>query len=326
MNKFAFISPNGRVNIIRIFVLIALGCFPLLQDAYLLSQLTVFLVYGLFAMSLSLIWGYGGILCFGHAVFFGIGAYIMALTTKGMIPGMTGIFTSTLFALLLSIAGTALFASILGYFLFSGRLSGPYFGIVTLAVAVVAERIATKWDYIGGFNGLTNIPAFSIGGYEVLDPLVLFYVILGICLILYLISDRIVNAPFGTILSAVRDNEDRVEFFGYNIANLKILIFSISAGIAGLAGALFAVAAEFVSPTILGFSLSTEVLIWVALGGREILLAAFLGAISVRTIEALLSDILGYYWILGLGVLFILCVMFFPRGLFGQLLSNKPRN
>jgi urea transport system permease protein len=325
MNKFSLIRTNLRVNIIRIFVLIVLVCFPLLQDAYLLSQLTVFLVYGIFAMSLSLIWGYGGILCFGHAVFFGIGAYIMALTSKGMIIGISGVLTSTLFSLLFAIMGAALFAVILGYFLFSGRLSGPYFGIVTLAVAVVAERIATKWDYIGGFNGLTCIPAFSIGGYEVLDPVVLFYVILGFSLVLYLISDRIVNSPFGTILSAIRDNEDRVEFFGYNIANLKILIFSISAGIAGFAGALFAVAAEFVSPTIMGFSLSTEVLIWVALGGREILLASFLGAIFVRTIESLLSDALGYYWILALGLLFVLCVMFFPRGLFGQLLSKKPR-
>lgn len=319
-------NPALRVNIIRILVLLGFTCFPLLQDAYLLSQFTIFLIYGIFAMSLSLIWGHVGILCFGHAVFFGLGAYTMALTTKGMIPGLSGVFTSTLFALMLSVVCAALFAVILGFFLFSGRLSGPYLGIVTLAVAVVAERIATKWDYIGGFNGLTSVPPFSLAGYEVLDPVILFYVILLFSLGTYLLAQRIVNSPFGTVLSAIHDNEERVEYFGYNTSNYKLIIFSTGAGIAGLAGALFAVAAEFVSPTIMGFTLSTEVLIWVALGGRGVLLASFMGAILVRTMEAFLSDLLTYYWILVLGLFFVLCVMFFPQGLFGRLLSPKPKH
>ena len=325
MDRPAALNPHIRVNAIRIIILIGFACFPLLQDAYLLSQLTIFLIYGLFAMSLSLIWGYVGILCFGHAVFFGLGAYVMALTTKGMIPGLTGVFTSTLFALLLSTVVAGLFAVVLGYFLFSGRLSGPYLGVVTLAVAVVAERIATKWDYIGGFNGLTSIPAISVAGYEVLDPVVLFYVILTVCLIVYLVAERIVNSPFGTVLAAIQDHEERVEYFGYNISNYKLIIFSVGAGIAGLAGALFAVAAEFVSPTIMGFTLSTEVLIWVALGGRGVLLASFLGAILVRTMEAFLSDLLTYYWILVLGLFFVFCVMFFPQGLLGRVLSTRPK-
>jgi urea transport system permease protein len=323
MFKLKFISPGIRANLIQFFILLGLICFPLLKDAYFLSQLTLFLVYGLFAMSLSLIWGYGGILCFGHAIFFGIGAYIMALSTKGMLMGLSGIFTSTLFSLLLAVFATAIFAAILGYFLFTGQLSGPYFGIVTLAVAVIAERIATKWSYIGGFNGLTGIPAISIGGYSITNPVILFYFILGISLTLYLICTFIVNSHFGTVISAIRDNENRVEFFGYNIVTFKILIFTISGAIAGLAGALFAVVAEFVSPTIMGFGLSTEVLIWVALGGREILLASFLGAIVVRSVESLFSDALGHYWILALGIFFVICVMFFPRGLFGQLFAKK---
>ncbi|CAB1084330.1 Urea ABC transporter, permease protein UrtC [Olavius algarvensis Delta 1 endosymbiont] len=258
--------------------------------------------------------------------FFGLGAYIMALATKNMIPGIPGILTTSLGAILLALVAVTLFAVVLGYFLFYGRLSGPYLGIVTLAIAVISERIAVKWYYIGGFNGLINVPPLSIAGWEIYNFKALFYIILIIGLAVYLICNRIVRSPFGTILAAVRDNEVRAEFFGYNIARYKIIIFAIGAAVAGLAGALFAAVTEFVSPTMLGFGLSTEVLIWVALGGKEVLLASFLGAVLVRILEAILSDILTYYWILILGMFFVLCVMFFPKGVFGNLLAFGSRH
>ncbi len=299
---------------------------PLIGDDYLIVQLTQYLVYGIFAIGLSLVWGYGGILCFGHAVFFGLGAYMMALTAKGMIPGISGILTTSLVGIIMAVVVVALFAVVLGYFLFYGRLSGPYLGIVTLAIAVIAERIAVKWYYIGGYNGLVNVPPLSIAGWEVISINALFYVILAISLGVYLVCDRIVRSPFGTILAAVRDNEVRAEFFGYNIAGFKIMIFAIGAAVAGLAGALFAAVTEFVSPTMLGFGLSTEVLIWVALGGKEVLLASFLGAMLVRILESYLSDLLTYYWILILGLFFVFCVMFFPKGVFGNLLATRPKH
>ena len=300
--------------------------FPLIGDDYLIVQLTQFVVYGIFAMGLSLVWGYAGILCFGHAVFFGIGAYIMALTTKNMIPSITGFMTASMMAISLSVVVVALFAAILGYFLFYGRLSGPYLGIVTLAIAVIAERIAVKWYYIGGFNGLINVPPLSIAGWEIIDQNALYYIIVAIGFGVYLFCDRIVRSPFGTILAAVRSNEARAEFFGYNIARYKIITFAIGAAVAGLAGALFAAVTEFVSPTMLGFGLSTEVLIWVSLGGKEVLLASFLGAMLVRMLEAFLSDLLTYYWILILGMFFVICVIFFPKGVFGNLLAVRPKH
>jgi branched-chain amino acid transport system permease protein/urea transport system permease protein len=307
-------------------VLAFMVLFPIIGDDYLISMLTQFIVYGIFAMGLSLVWGYTGILCFGHAVFFGLGAYIMALTTKGMIPVIAGIVTASWVSIILAVGVVALFAIVLGYFLFYGRLSGPYLGIVTLAIAVIAERIAVKWYYIGGFNGLTNVPPLSIAGWEIINQNALYYTMLAISFTVYLLCDRIVRSPFGTILAAVRNNEARAEFFGYNIAQYKIVIFAIGAAVAGLAGALFAAVTEFVSPTILGFGLSTEVLIWVALGGKEVLLASFLGAILVRVLEAFLSDILTYYWLLILGMFFVLCVMFFPKGVFGNLLATRPKH
>ena len=326
MNRFFLPAFRQKQKIVRPVVLGLLIIFPLIGDDYLIVQLTQFVVYGIFAMGLSLVWGYAGILCFGHAVFFGIGAYIMALTTKNMIPSITGFMTASMMAISLSVVVVALFAAILGYFLFYGRLSGPYLGIVTLAIAVIAERIAVKWYYIGGFNGLINVPPLSIAGWEIIDQNALYYIIVAIGFGVYLFCDRIVRSPFGTILAAVRSNEARAEFFGYNIARYKIITFAIGAAVAGLAGDLFAAVTEFVSPTMLGFGLSTEVLIWVALGGKEILLASFLGAMLVRMLEAFLSDLLTYYWILILGMFFVICVIFFPKGVFGNLLAVRPKH
>ncbi len=326
MTRLFLPSFRQKQDIVRPVVLGLLIIFPLIGDDYLIVQLTQFVIYGIFAMGLSLVWGYAGILCFGHAVFFGLGAYIMALATKNMIPGIAGFMTASVMAISLSVVVVAFFAAILGYFLFYGRLSGPYLGIVTLAIAVIAERIAVKWYYIGGFNGLINVPPLSIAGWEIIDQNALYYVIVAIGFGVYLFCDRIVRSPFGTILAAVRSNEVRAEFFGYNIARYKIIIFAIGAAVAGLAGALFAAVTEFVSPTMLGFGLSTEVLIWVALGGKEVLLASFLGAMLVRMLEAFLSDLLTYYWILILGMFFVVCVMFFPKGVFGNLLAVRPKH
>ena len=312
-----------RLHLIRLIVLQIFALFPLTGNDYLTVQLTQYMVYGIFAMSLSLLWGYAGILCFGHAIFFGIGAYVMALITKGMVPGFTGFLTSTWIGLLLAVLSVAFFALVLGYFLFYGRLSGPYLGIVTLAISVILERVAVNWYYIGGFNGLTEVPALTFFEWEIKEMYPLFYFILASAMGLYLFCDRLMRSPLGTTLAAIRDNETRAEFFGYNSANYKILIFCIGASVAGLAGALFATVTEFVSPTIIGFGFSTEVLIWVALGGKEVLLASFLGAVVVRILEAFLSDLLTYYWILILGLFFVVCVMFFPRGIFGSLLSER---
>jgi urea transport system permease protein len=323
MGKVSASGSNVRPKLFRLLVLAALILFPATRDLYLIQEFTQYIIYGIFAMSLSLLWGYTGILCFGHAVFFGIGAYIMALVTKGMIPGMTGVFASSWMGILCALIGVAIFAVVLGYFLFYGRLSGPYLGVVTLTIAIVAERVATKWYYIGGFNGINNVPPLSFFGFEISNTYAMFYCILFVAILLYLFCDRLVRSPFGIILTAIRDNENRAEFFGYNIALYKIVVFTVGAVIAGLAGSFFASFTEFVSPTIVGFVLSTEVLIWVALGGKEVLLAAFLGAILVRVLEAYLSDMLAYYWILILGTFFVICVMFFPKGIFGALLAEK---
>jgi urea transport system permease protein len=319
------IETYQRSSLVAMVLLVLFSLSPVVSDDYFQVFVTQLMIYGIFAMSLSLVWGYGGILCFGHAVYFGIGAYLYTLIVKGMVPGISGMLAASIPALLLAVLGAIIFAVIIGYFLFYGRLSGPYLGIVTLAIAVIIERIAVNWYYIGGFNGLFSIPIFSVAGFEFSTPLRLFYLVLFTSSVVYLGLTHIVESPFGTILKAIRDNEIRAESFGFNSAQHKIITFAIGASVAGISGVLFAITTEFVSPTLIGFGLSTEVLIWVALGGKDIILASFLGAILVRALEAYLSGFMAHYWLLIIGLFFVISVIFFPRGIFGKLLTPRQR-
>ncbi len=310
---------------IAVFALLAL--VPLFAGAYALVQLTLYIIYGMLAMSLALIWGRAGLLCFGQAMFFGIGAYAMAISTKGM-AGET--LASTYVGLVLASGGAASFAALLGYFLFWGRgLSGPYLAIVTLAIALILERLLNNWYALGGYNGLLDVPPLTFASFAVADDYwdarPLFYVILAIAAALYLGLEALLRAPFGILLSAIKTNPGRVAFFGYRVMGLRVLVFVIGAGVAGLAGGLFAAVEGFVSPTLIGFLLSTEVLIWTALGGREVLLAAFLGAIAVRWIESTLAGLLGDYWILALGVVLMASVVLLPKGLIATPLERFGR-
>lgn len=315
---------NRRALLIAAVIWLGFAVLPLLVDDWQLLQLAQFMTYGIFAMSLALIWGQAGLLCFGQAIFFGGGAYAMSLVTMGMVPGVPA---NSWLGLLAAMAVPALFANLLGRFLFYGKgLRGAHFGIVTLAIAVIAERLAVNWDFIGGFNGLMGVPPlnFALGG-DLIDGFPVYYTILAVAVIVFAALAAILRTPFGLALNALRNNEDRAAFLGYDNAHLKLAIFTIAAAVAGLSGALFVAQFAFASPTLLGFGLSTEVLIWAALGGKSLLIAAFLGAVVVRVAENFLSEILGPLWLLGLGGLFVLCVIFFPRGLIAEILLRLER-
>jgi urea ABC transporter permease protein UrtC len=318
-----------RLIIANALVWLALGGLPLIYDSYYIGQLALYVVYGIFAMSLALIWGQIGLLCFGQAVFFGIGAYAMAVTTKGMLPGLES-YTSSYGGLLFAVLLPALFANVLGRFLFyRGGLGGAYFAIVTLAIAIVAERLAINWKFTGGFNGLRGIPPLDLGiagaSFDLLDPIRFYYFVLIVAIAVYFSLWALTRSAYGTVLRAVRDGETRTTFFGYDVGSYKVAMFTLSGGIAGLSGALLVTQFGFASPSLVGFALSTEVLIWVALGGKTVILAAFLGAIIVRTVESELSQTLGNYWLLALGVGFVTSVIFLPRGLLGAILMPAPR-
>jgi ABC-type branched-subunit amino acid transport system permease subunit len=260
-------------------------------------------------------------------MFFGIGAYAMAISTKGMAGDA---LASTYVGLALATGAAGLFAALLGYFLFWGRgLSGPYLAIVTLAIALILERLLNNWYALGGYNGLLDVPPLTFASFaagdDYWDARAQLYLILAIAAVLYLGLEALLRSPFGILLSAIKTDPARAESFGYRVMRLRVLVFVIGAGIAGLAGGLFAAVEGFVSPTLIGFLLSTEVLIWTALGGREVLLAAFLGAIAVRWIESSLVDLLGDYWILALGLVLMASVVLLPKGLIATPLERLGR-
>ncbi|MDH3232990.1 MAG: branched-chain amino acid ABC transporter permease [Alphaproteobacteria bacterium] len=326
MKRGRAITTEDALSALALIVFLAL---PLGADDYALGEYAKFFAYGLLAASLAFVWGHCGLLCLGQAVFFGIGGYAMSIVTLGKIPGAPTLLSSWL-GLILAVAIPALFANLLGRFLFYGQgLRGAFFGIVTLAVAVIAERLATNWPYLGGLNGLMNVPppnlGLNAGGHEIFEPLELYFTMLGVAALGVLLLAALTRSRYGVALKAIRDNETRVQFLGFDTAAYKTTAFSIGGGIAGLAGALFVTQFGFASPKLIGFGLSAEVLIWVAVGGRAVLIAAFLGAFAVRSVEGILSEALGVYWLLALGVLFILTVLVFPRGLIGEIVHQIDR-
>ncbi|RIY41518.1 branched-chain amino acid ABC transporter permease [Neopusillimonas maritima] len=325
MNKQGFLGVN-----LTVLVWVLLFLAPLALDEWTVSQFGQYLTYGILAMSLAFIWGQVGILCFGQAIFFGLGAYLMALTTLEKFTWFGG---SQIMGLLLATVGPAIAAYILGKLLFVGRgLSGAFFAIVTLCAAVVVEIVAQRIEFIGGFDGLLGVPPLFAGWRDgdMMTTNEMFYVVLISALLIYLVALFVQRSPLGAVLAGIRNNEVRTASFGYKTTDFKVLAFTFSGAMAGYAGALFTAQFGFVSPAVIGMALSTEVLIWVAVGGRGVLMAAFLGVILVRWVESLLSSALGAYWLLTLGVLFIITVVVMPEGIFGRVfklpLPRKWRN
>jgi urea ABC transporter permease protein UrtC len=309
--------------------LLALALFaalPLFTRGFILSDLSIWFAYAIFAASLAFAWGHCGLLVLGHAVSFGLGAYAMSVVTLGMLPGLETLRSSWL-GLVAAIAVPALAAAVFGLFFFGGRgLRGPFFGIVTLALAVLAERLAINSGFLGGMNGLLGVPPLNLGlngdGPEVYDALPLYGLMLG-CLAATILGLRVaMTGRFGLVLAAIRENELRTQSLGHDVARRKLAAFVLAGAIAGLAGALFVMQLGFAGPSLIGFSLSLDVLIWTALGGRRQPIAAALGAITIRWLDGAFSGDLGAVWPLILGALFMLCVVFLPAGLYGEAIER----
>lgn len=322
-----------------------------LQDAFLLNKAARYLVLGILAMSLSLCWGYSGILSLGHAVFFGLGSYAMAMALKlKTVPIHTGPeglpdfmvwnnveqlpwfwvpFQSLGFAILAGIAVPAAFAAFLGWFMFRGRVSGVYVAIITLATLIVVNLlIIDQQPYTGGFNGITDLAQLELLGFAFDAYSSSSYYLVAICLTCSLVLALCVTrSKTGLILQAIRDHENRVRYFGYDVARYKIFALAASAAIAGLAGMLYTVVMEFASPTFLGVPLSLSVVIWCAIGGRQSLLGSLLGAILVAGTQGALSESALFLesWTLIMGLVFILVVLFLPNGLAGAARSLERR-
>jgi urea ABC transporter permease protein UrtC len=311
---------NYRLNlIINAIVVLFFALFPLTGSSYHVILISKIMTFAILAMSLDLMWGYTGIFSFGHSAFFGLGAYSLGLLLKH-----TDSAGLTYVGLTLSVVAPMGIALALGYFIFYGKVSGVYFGLITLAFTSILQQIfITLIKYTGGDNGLYGFPypELRLPGEVVLsleNEYILYYFIFVSLIVLYLISRAIVNSSFGRVMKGIKDNEGRMEFFGYSVAFCKLVVFAISAGMAGYAGALF-VPVSFVSPSIFSLLVSTQILIWVAVGGRGTLIGGMVGAFSLNYLEAILSSSFVNVWLLLISVILISSVLFWPQGIMGFL-------
>jgi branched-chain amino acid transport system permease protein len=278
---------------------------------------TLLAIWALFALSLGLMWGYAGILSFGHAAYFGLGAYTYAIASFNIGESTT--------PLILAILVPALAAAVIGAMMFYGRISDVYLGVMTLVVTLILNRFmnATAGDAyrignarLGGFNGIPAFPILNVPG----DPSdqiygTPYYYVAIVCLLgAYLVARWVLASAFGRTLVGIRENELRMELLGYNVPAYKTAIFSVSGAMAGLAGCLFANWAEIVTPSVFSLGQSAEVIIWVIVGGLGTLVGPMLGAVVLGSLKIALGSQTTIDNSLVLGAILILVVLLIPRG------------
>ena len=321
-----------------IILLLLLLAAPLVLSDFRINLLGKILAFAILALSLDLIWGYAGMLSLGHGVFFGLGGYAFAMflkleAAKGELPDFmfwSGLkelptfwapFQYAWFAIPMVVILPSLLAGALGFLVFRSRITGVYFALISQALALMVSILFIgQQPYTGGTNGLTNLTSvFGHSLYSVETQKILYYVTISFLVGSYLLCLGIVSSPFGRLLVAIRDDENRVRFSGYDPAIFKTAVYVVSAALAGIGGALFAPQVGIVSPTMMGIVPSIEVAVWVAVGGRGTLIGAIIGAIVVNYAKSLLSESFPDFWTYFLGALFIGAVLIFPRGIIGLL-------
>jgi ABC-type branched-subunit amino acid transport system permease subunit len=314
------VSP-GAVLTTAAMVAIAVGV-PQVVDQFGLLQLTVFASMCILALSLGFVWGYGGILCFGQSAFFGLGGYTYAVTAIDL-------GESTL-ALILAVVVPAVFAALLGYFMFYGRLSDVYLGVITLSVTLIFFNLmnSTAGDAyrvgkarLNGFNGMPSLPTLNVPGDpgRLLDPAETFYLVMAFLVLVYVGLHLLLASHFGRVVVAIRENETRCELLGYDVRLHKLLVFAIGGGIAGLAGCLFANWGAFVSPNVFSLTMTSQIIIWVIVGGLGTLLGPIIGCLIMQYLATSLGTQQVANTNLIFGIIFLAFVLLVPRGIVPSL-------
>lgn len=304
-------------------IFVCLMAIPLADFGYLTFLIPQYLTFAMLAVSLGFLWGFVGILSFGQAGFFAIGAYTMGIISKAD-PAVNAAVLGIPAAFV--VAGAL--AVVTGYFLFSANVRSTYFVLITIALSIIIEQIAVSvYTLTGGFDGLfINRIHWSLGqqGTPFSDNQ-LYFLILGFVVATFILFHRLLRSGYGLSLLGVRENEDRMVALGFKVHWLKTWAFGLAGGIAGLAGALYGTAAGFVAPSLAGVLFSTEVVVWVAVGGRKSLLGVMVGAGVVAGLSNYLSTIAPDYWQLVLGILFVAVIMFLSDGLAGlvTMVANR---
>ncbi|QLD89179.1 urea ABC transporter permease [Natronomonas salina] len=310
--------------------LLALLVFPVFGNA---QQFSLFLVLALLGLSLSLVWGYSGVLSFGQVAFFGIGGYTFGVVSINFATpqGITG-------AVIVGILAGAIGAALLGYFMFYGGVRDVYVTIITLVTVMVlhtfmAQTAGSEWTIgeaaLGGFNGMPRIPLLTLGfeglsfqflyndilltvpgmGIVELDPF--YYLALAILVITYLGLRVLVNSDYGRVMVAIREDETRTQLFGYNVIQVKFVAFTLGGALAGLSGVLYAARNVFIDPTVFTLLFATLPVIWVSVGGRKSLLGAIVATIAIEYIRVSME---GELALVLLGALLTVTILVLPGG------------
>lgn len=285
--------------------------FPYLSgDNFLLQLITRILIYGILVLSVEMCWGQTGIFTFGQAALFGIGGYSVGLITKNSEITDIGLL------LLIAIIAGAIAGLIIGVFLFSGKHVGElYVVLVTLAISYIFERLANSWTVLGSGNGIPGIPYPTIFGLEIDSAIGLFLLAFIFFILILFLCIYIVNSQFGLTMNAVRDDEERAEFFGYKRSVVQIVVFVFAAVLASIGGALFAVSESFVSSSMSGLGLSTTIVLWVVLGGRGTLFGPLIALAVLQVVNSEMQNVLPSLWPILVGLMLIFTMMFLPKGL-----------
>lgn len=290
---------------------------PRVLPLFVLINATIYVSMAVLALSLALVWGFGGILCFGQTAFFGLGGYTYAVAALNL--------TGTSWAVPIAIAVPAAFAAVLGYLMFFGRVGDIYVGVITFAVTLILFNFANstagaEWHIgaapLGGFNGIPSTPPLNMPGdpNNVLAPEQIF-VVAAVCLALcYVICKLVLRSHFGRVVVAIRENAVRAELLGYDVRFYKLGVFALGGAMAGLAGLLFA-NCVFVSPTMFSLFYAAQVIIWVMVGGLGTLVGPILGAIALQMLTTWAGTLRAVNPSLILGVILMAVVLIIPRGI-----------
>ena len=329
------------------WVLIVVGALvlPVVLPPFRLNLLGRFLSLGIVALGVDLIWGYTGMLSLGQGIFFALGGYALAMYLQlnelkpGELPeffSLYGVkalpafwqpFSSPLFTLVAIWVLPALVAGLLGYLVFRNRIKGVYFSILTQAALLVFFNFFNgQQKLINGTNGLKTSTARIFGELIGSDAMQrnLFWLTVVLVVAAFLLCRWLTHGRFGDALIAIRDDEPRLRFTGYNPTAYKTVVFAVAGALAGISGALYTVQSGIVSPQYMAVPFSIEMVIWVAVGGRGTLIGAVLGAVLINYAKSLVSEALPETWLFIQGGLFLLVVLALPDGLVGWWRQGGP--
>ncbi len=317
---------------------------PWLLTSYDLNLLARFLALSLTAMGLVLLWGEGGVLSLGQGVFFGLGGYAIAMHLKlvslgptelpdfmvwtgvTVLPWWWAVFRSPVMAILAVLIVPTAIAALFAWAIFRRRIGGVYFALITQALALAfATLLVSQQDSTGGFNGLTNYQTLFGFNLNLPSTSTALYFITLVLVVASLFGLRwLIASRFGKLLRASRDGANRLRFLGYDPAPYKVMAFTVAALLTSISGALFTLHAGVVSPALVGVVPSIEMVIWVAIGGRDSVAGALAGALLVNFAKDKVSTALPELWLYALGTLFILAVTVLPKGLAGLATADLP--